>query len=99
MTATLAFCRVSWTMDDVSEPNPNEGEIMQPINAKTRAAWTVEDLNADTGWIYVTLGNHASPLVKGGRITLTRDPAGSWACNADTAIIGAKYAPANCPPN
>jgi hypothetical protein len=39
-------------MDDVSEPNPNEGEIMQPINAKTRAAWTVEDLNADTGWIY-----------------------------------------------
>ena len=25
---------------------------MQPINADTRAAWTVDDLNADRGWIY-----------------------------------------------
>jgi type IV pilus assembly protein PilA len=50
------------------------------------------------GTIYVTLGNHVSPLVKGGRITLTRDPAGSWTCKTDTAVIGEKYAPANCRP-
>jgi type IV pilus assembly protein PilA len=50
------------------------------------------------GSIYVTLGNHVSPLVKGGRITLTRDPGGSWTCKTDTAIIGEKYAPANCRP-
>ncbi|HEY0197188.1 MAG TPA: pilin [Rhodanobacter sp.] len=52
---------------------------------------------AGGGWIFVTLGNHASPLVTGGKITLTRDPNGSWTCKSD-ATIGTKYAPSNCQP-
>jgi type IV pilus assembly protein PilA len=51
---------------------------------------------AGEGAIVATLGNHASPKVKGGKITWTRSAEGSWSCAVDTAI-GAKYAPAGCP--
>ena len=48
--------------------------------------------------IVATLGGHAATKVSGGTVTLTRDVNGTWTCKTDNTKIGAKYAPASCPP-
>jgi type IV pilus assembly protein PilA len=52
---------------------------------------------AGEGSIVATLGNHVSPKLKGGKVTWTRSVDGDWSCTVDDTI-GAKYAPAGCPP-
>ncbi|WP_158885985.1 pilin [Rhodanobacter sp. L36] len=78
--------------------DPSQGAATAPPGTGIAQVQLPQNAN-DTGTIYVTLGNHASPLITNGKITLTRDPTGSWTCKSDTAIIGEKFSPANCKPN
>jgi TfdA family taurine catabolism dioxygenase TauD len=48
---------------------------MQPLNADTRAAWTVDDLNADMGWIYELDERARRDLTQA--VKRARDPTGT----------------------
>jgi type IV pilus assembly protein PilA len=89
-------CNISFLgVSDILQDLPQDGTSL-PAGTGVPRLQLPQDA-ADGGWIYVTLGNRASPVVAGGKITLTRDPNGSWTCKTD-ATIGAKYAPPNCQP-
>jgi type IV pilus assembly protein PilA len=84
-------------VSDILQGQPQDTTLTIPAGTGVPQLQLPQSSTGD-GSIYVTLGNHASPVVIGGTITLTRAPNGSWSCKSDTSKIGAKYAPSSCPP-
>jgi type IV pilus assembly protein PilA len=95
--SSVGQCDISFLpISDILQGLPQDGTSL-PVGTGVPQLQLPQNAG-DTGSIWVILGNHVSSALNGGRITLTRDPNGSWTCKTDGTKISAKYAPANCPP-